>query len=91
MSVESLRSGPHPHVLPERSGIAVGVGHGLSSVQVAFVIDGDELRSVPRKNVGIGPREANELLAASLTRRSSRSATMRLSRRRSDVLEMVAV
>ncbi len=46
MSGESLRSGPHPHVLSERSGIDVGVGNGLSSVQVAFVIDGDELPSV---------------------------------------------
>ncbi len=42
------RSGSHSHVLPERSVIKMRVGDGLSSVNVAFAIDGDELRSVPR-------------------------------------------
>lgn len=55
-------SGSHSHVLPERSVIKMRVGDGLSSENVAFAIDGDELRSVPRKDVGIRPREANELL-----------------------------
>ena len=61
-------SRPNPHVLPERSVINMRVGDGLSSVYVAFAIDGDELRSIPRKDVGICPWEANELLHPSCLR-----------------------
>ena len=42
------RSGSHSHILPERSVINMRVGDGFSSENVAFAIDGDELRSVPR-------------------------------------------
>ena len=38
------------------------VGHRLSSEKVAFAINGDELRAVPRQDVGVCPREANEFL-----------------------------
>ena len=38
------------------------VGHRLSSEKVSFAINGDELRSVPRQDVGVCPREANEFL-----------------------------
>lgn len=61
-SLRPLFSGSHSHVLPERSGINMRIGDGLSSIDVAFAIDGDELRAVPRKDVRICPREANELL-----------------------------
>ena len=52
----------HSHILPERSGINMRVGDRLSSINVAFAIDGNELRSVSWQDIGICPWEANEFV-----------------------------